>query len=344
MNTYAGSILIFLLVFVSTAGSAQNLENRSPIDDLPSYITRITHFGQRADWSHDGQRILFIEKTFGDVFEVNVETGVIRPMTHYYFHEGYTRALYLSNGDILLSGSRTFDSSNPWESRDEEQAELWVLDKDLTSPPVPLGEHCSEGPAVSRSNLKIAWVRNNAIFMANISYEGDKPSIRNKEMILNSDNLDFKAYLETQNFRPPEENEIIFSAYEYQGTEVMGVNIETGEITNYSHQDNQYDEPEGIYPSGKYTLVESDRHKSKGKEFQGIQSVDIHRLVLDGSGNYHRITYFNDHKGYKSSNPVVSDDGNYIAFQVAHVGDAAGVGRGIFILDIQKWEKAGMEE
>lgn len=341
-------IIIILIALVSgllpATSYSQDSKSTSPIENLPSYIKRVTHFGQRADWSHDGKRILFIEKTFGDVYEVELKTKVIRPMTHHYFHEGYTRALYLSNGDILLSGSRTFDASEPWESRDEDQAELWVLDKELSGPPVPLGEHCSEGPAVSRTSPKIAWVRNNAIYRADISYEDDKPSIQDKRQVLDADDLDFEAYLETQNFRPPDEEEIIFSAYEYQGTEVIGVDIDTGEITNYSHQDNQYDEPEGIYPGGEYTLVESDRHKSKGKEFQGIQSVDIHRLALDGSGQYQRITHFNDFKGYKSSNPVVSDDGNYIAFQVAHVGDAAGVGRGIFILDLKKWEEAGMGE
>lgn len=326
-------LIILSAGFIPERGSAQN-----PLENLPSHITRITHFGQRADWSHDGNRILFIEKTFGDVYEVDLETRVIRPMTHHYFHEGYTRALYLSNGDILLSGSRTFDASDPWPSRDEEQAELWVLKKDLSGPPVPLGEHCSEGPAVSRSDLNIAWVRNNAIYLAGINYNGGEPSIQDKKLILDADDLDFEAYLETQNFRPPDEKEIIFSTYEYRGTEVMGVNIESGEITNYSDTDNQYDEPEGIYPDGKFTLVESDRHKSMGREFQGIQSIDIHRLALDGSGEYRRITNFNDYEGYKATNPVVSDDGKFIAFQVAYVGDPAGVGRGIFILDLEKFE------
>ncbi|MBA7575958.1 hypothetical protein ES708_17794 [subsurface metagenome] len=32
--------------------------------DLPPHIKQITSFGQRAEWSHDGERILFIEKNF----------------------------------------------------------------------------------------------------------------------------------------------------------------------------------------------------------------------------------------------------------------------------------------
>jgi hypothetical protein len=86
----------------------------------------------------------------------------------------------------------------------------------------------------------------------------------------------------------------------------------------------------GIYPDGKHTLVECDAHNPKGSQF-----IDIYKLALDGSGDYERITYFGNYPGYKASNPVVSDDGNYIAFQYAKVGDRAGIGRGIFILDLQ---------
>ncbi len=107
-------------------------------DNFPPYIRRLTQFGERADWSHDGQRILFIEKTFGDVFEIEVATGVIRPMTRHYVHKGYARALYLSNGDILLSGSRSFSAENPVEAR-FRTAELWVLSRALDRPAVPLG-------------------------------------------------------------------------------------------------------------------------------------------------------------------------------------------------------------
>lgn len=76
-------------------------------------MTRLTYFGQRADSSHDGKRIPFLEKTFSDVYEIDLPTRAIRPLTHHYFHEGYTRALYLANGDILLSGARRFNAEDP---------------------------------------------------------------------------------------------------------------------------------------------------------------------------------------------------------------------------------------
>jgi hypothetical protein len=330
-------VVVFVLIgalIVDGFAAVPSKDTKSPLDELPPHIERITHFGQRADWSHDGKRILFIEKTFGDVYEVDLKTRVIRPMTHHYFHEGYTRALYLSNGDILLSGARQFDPNDPWPSRSETNAELWVLKKDLSAPPTPLGEKCSEGPAVSRRLMHIVWTQGGAFYMADIVYENAIPKLANKKKILDRRNLPFPCGLETQNLRPPDENELIFSAYGYQGTEVMGLNFKEARMTNYSRAPNQYDEPEGIFPDGKHTLVECDKHNRKGTQY-----IDLYKLALDGSGKTERMTFFSDYPGYKASNPVVSDDGRYIAFQVAKRGDPAGVGRGILIFDLDKYEQ-----
>jgi len=327
-------VLVGVLLTECLSGAAGK-EGVSPLDELPGYIRQVTHFGQRADFSHDGKRILFLEKTFGDVYEVELGTKIIRPMTHRYYHEGYTRALYLANGDILLSGARKFDANDPQASRSEKNAELWILKKDLSGPPVPLGEKCSEGPAVSRRNMRIAWTQGGAFYMADIVYENGKPGLANRKKILDKRDLPFETGLETQNFRPPDEKELIFSAYGYQGTEVMGLDIETGKVVNYSQAPNQYDEPEGIFPDGKHTLVECDKHNRKGTQY-----IDIYKLALDGSARTERVTLFSNYAGYKASNPVVSDDGRYMAFQFAKRGDMAGVGRGILVFDLESYVKA----
>ena len=314
---------------------------------FPPYIRRITHFGQRADWSHDGKRILFLEKTYGDAYEIDLETGVIRGVTHHYHHNGYTRALYLSNGDILLSGSRTFDPANHADAR-RRTAELWVLSKDLDKPPVALGEFCSEGPAVSRTRLKIAWAADYAnypdtmpeglsqMYVAEIDYSSGEPKIAGKEVVADSRKVDFEfREFETQNFVPPDETKIVFSAYGFQGTDVMMLDTETGEIANMSNTPGQYDEPEGVFPDGKHTLVECDRQHMG----EGSSHIDVWKLALDGSGEYERITRFNEEGVYKGTNPVISDDGRYMAFQVPKVDQIAGVGQGIYIMD---FEAAGL--
>ena len=94
---------------------------------------------------------------------------------------------------------------------------------------------------------------------ADIVYEDGKPRLSNRKPILDSRDLPFKCTLETQNFRPPDENELTFSAYGYQGTEVCGIDLRAKKVTNYSNAPGQYDEPEGIYPDGRFTLVECDK-------------------------------------------------------------------------------------
>jgi hypothetical protein len=321
----------------------------NPADNLPPYITRITWFGQRADWSHDGSRILFLAKTFGDVYEVDVKTGIITPVTHHYYHEGYVRALYLANEDILLSGAPKFNAEDPMPSRNSE-AELWVLDKSLKKPPVRLNMKCSEGPAVSRKNMRIAWRIDSEdypdrmekgtvqLWTGDIEYVDGIPQLVNQKKVLDNRGLPFHCSPEPQNFRPPDEKELIFSAYEYQGSEVMGLDLETGKVVNYSNAPNQYDEPEGIFPDGKSTLVECDHHRPPNIE-TGMRNIDIFKLALDGSGKLERLTYFNDFPGGKSSNPVISDDGKYMAFQMARTTDIAGVGYGIFIYDFTRAPK-----
>ncbi len=327
------------LLIIAAVLSANNLRagdniGKSPLDELPPHIKQVTPFGQRADFSHDGKKILFLEKTFGDAYEVELATGKLKPITHHYYHTGYTRALYLSNGDILLSGPKRLDPDNPSAGRSEKNAQLWVLKKDLSGPPTPLGENCSEGPAVSRKNLKIAWTRNNFFYLADIVYENGKPEIANKKKILDANDLPFRCSLETQNFRPPDEKELTFTAYGYQGTEVFGLNIETGKVTNYSNAPDQYDEPEGIFPNGKFTTVECDKHYPRGYQYD-----DIYKLALDGSGKTERLTFFADYPGYKASNPVISDDGRFMAFQYAKLGDWAGIGRGILVFDLLEYDK-----
>ena len=315
--------------------------SENPADHLPPHIQRLTGFGERADWSHDGKKILFLSKTFGDALEIELATRTIRNLTAHYPHHGYTRALYLSDGNILLAGPDAFDPKKIGEAR--VQCWLYVLDKSLTKPAAPLGTKCSEGPAVSRKRLHIAWTHvaaeypeqmapgSSRMLEGDIVYEGGVAKIANQKTIIESAELPFKCTMETQNFRPPDEKELTFSAYGYQGTDVCGVDLITKKVVNYSKAPDQYDEPEGIFPDGLHTLVECDKQNHKGPGY-----VDLWKLKLDGSGETKRLTYFSDSPGYKASNPVVSDDGKFIAFQMAKSREAAGVGHGIFVYDINK--------
>lgn len=326
--------------------AAESSPAGNPTDNLPSYLTRITWFGERADWSHDGARILFLSKTFGDAMEMDISSGRIRNLTAHYPHHGYTRALYLQNGDILLSGPQAYNPSRIGEAR--VQCWLFVLDRSVSKPAVPLLTKCSEGPAVSRQRMHIAWTQvaaqypeemargGSRILEADIVYEQGRPKLVNQSVILRSEQLPFRCTLECQNYVPPGENLLIFSAYGHQGTDVCLIDLRTKKVTNLTDSPPEYDEPEGIFPDGKHTLVECDKQNRKGSGY-----VDLWKLALDGSKEYVRLTHFSDFPGYKASNAVISDDGKFMAFQLAKSAEAAGVGHGIFIYDFAKAAQQG---
>jgi Tol biopolymer transport system component len=112
----------------------------------------------------------------------------------------------------------------------------------------------------------------------------------------------------------------------------MTINIESGKVENMSKAPGTYNEVEGIFPDGKYTLVEADRQVGQLGGNRGSRNIDIWKLKLDGSGkDFTRLTNFNDYEGFKASNPVISTDGRYMAFQLARTADEAGVGYGILL-------------
>jgi hypothetical protein len=335
------AVLVSLAASAAASG-AQSPDEEGPASKLPPHIQRLTLFGERADWSHDGQRILFIEKTYGDAYEIEVESGTLRLLTGHYPHSGYTRALYLSNGHVLLSGAPRFDPADPGWSR--THAELVVLEPGSGRPPTPLGTQCSEGPAVSRRRLHIAWTIGHRqypdrfpeavsqIRTADIVYDDGVPRLARERVVLDSRQLPFRCDLESQNFRPPDERELTFSTYDYNGGEAFVLDLETGAVRNLTNTPGGYEEPEGIFPDGGWTTIETDRENGMGGS--GHQYIDIWKVPLDGSGRAERLTEFTRFEGFKATNPVISDDGRFMAFQMAKVGDPAGVGRGLFVYDL----------
>ena len=131
--------------------------------------------------------------------EMDLRTKAIRNLTAHYPHNGYTRALYLTNGDILLSGPVSFDVKKTGEAR--VQCWLSVLDRTGRAPARPLGTKCSEGPAVSRKRMHIAWTHVAAEYPdempagssrmqeADIVYENGAPRLTNQTLIVDSSAL-----------------------------------------------------------------------------------------------------------------------------------------------------------
>jgi len=325
----------------------------SPTDDLPPYIKLVSGFGERPNWSHDGRFILFLDKPMGEVYELELATGIIRPKTRHFNHYGFTRAKYLANGDILLAGP-----NEPFDPTDEEERYkarnitwLYVMDKSGLNPPVPLNTMCAEGPAVSRTKMRIAWTHRDRQFpefgknrakllMAEIVYEDGVPKLSNEREIFDSRQLPFDlgdSSLETQSLVPPEDVMVTFTAYtinEGNNTDVYMVDSETGEFRTVTNSTCCYDEAEGIFPDGLHTLVEHANSEEKAWPL-----IDLYKLKLDGSGEMQRLTHFTDYKGFKANQGVISDDGKYMSFQIGKDNTEPGAGFGFLIMDLEQAAK-----
>ena len=332
-----GALLLSVLGGCSAADRPERLTG-SPVDELPAHIVQLTMSGMRPDWSTDGSRLLFLDALVGDVFELELESGRVRPLTAHYSHSGYSRARYLANGDVLLCGPEAAATEKMEGGR--WHTALWLLSARLDRPAVPLGEQCFEGPAVSRHSLRIAWTRSDypdrvvfarsEIWTGEIALDGESAQLVNRRKVLDRSDFHYFAFLEAQDFRPPDERELIFTAYAYRGGEVMGVDLETGRLRNYS-QNWGYDEAEGVFPDGRYVAVE---REPGTYTLTPRGHIDIWRNALDETASSVRLTHFSDYAGFGASNPVVRPDGKVMAFQLRMVDGQHGNGHGIFLYDL----------
>ena len=309
-----------------------------PLEHLPHNIEVLTHFGERADISPDNKSIAFMSKTFGDAMVIDLQTRNITCLTCGTPSSAFLRVMHLSNGDYLLVGPDHFENAQV----SKNQSELWWLDKKKGSKPVKLGTRLSEGVAISKKNLKIAYTQSGSspeitsqIIVADLDLSGGSPKIINQQTVLES--RDKNCRLEAQDFFDGD-RQLIYFCYIPNGVfEVMGLNLVNGVSTNYSQRPHHFNEPEGIFPDGKYTTVESDWQCTWLGGTSGSSNIDIWKLKLDGKGNdFVRLTHFNDYEGAKAANPVVSNDRRFMAFQSARATDPPGTGTGILIYWFKK--------
>lgn len=338
---FIGKLLIGkLFVALGLLGAADSPFAASfPENKLPDYIERITDFGERADWSIDGSRILFLNRSGGDIFEVEVETKKVSPIFKAPDGMGCWRAMYLSNGDYFFTMGKKSGGQKTRYGRDVAYA--YILDSKLKGPPTRINTIINEGAAISRKRLKIAYTSDmEHIYTADIVYKNGVPSFANKKEIVDNDDVRLNGKkvktgeVEPQNFVPPEETKLIMAAYGLNGSDALVYDMEEDEFRDLTNGNNDcdkepFDEPEGVFPNGKYTLVESNRHVCG----DGIKKIEIYRFNLSDE-KWKRLTYFSNVKGFKATNPVVRDNGKYFAFQEGHSDGQAGQGFGIYVYDL----------
>jgi hypothetical protein len=335
------------LVCVALVQTAQRKPG-SQLDRLPSNMEMLTYFGERADISPDNRRVAFMAKSFGDAMVVDLETRAIRCLTCSIPGAVFLRVMHLVTGDYILIGPDHFEDIRVSRSRDNE---LWFLSRERGSKPVKFKEKMSEGMAISKKSLKVAYsqIHDQApdvpagasrLIVAEVNLAGGAPTLVNKRVVYES--KDSSCTLEAQDFHD-NDTKMTFTCYEPRGlASVMGIDLGSSAVTNFSKAPGTYNEVEGIFPDGQYTCVEADRQVETLGGAHGSGNIDIWKLKLDGTGqDLTRLTHFNDFEAGKASNPVVSTDGRFMAFQTAKTTDPAGVGYGILLYWFTSTRSAG---
>jgi hypothetical protein len=318
----------------------------NPLDHLPPNVEMLTHFGERADISPDNQRVAFMAKSFGDAMVVDLATRTIRCLTCNVPAAVFLRVMHLVSGDYILVGPDHFEDIRTSRARDNE---LWYLSKAPGSKPVRFHEKMSEGVAISKTFMTVAYSQIHAqvpeipegasrLIVADVKIADGVPALENRRTVYES--KDEGCTLEAQDFFD-RDTKMTATCYEPGGlASVMVLDLATGAMTNLSKAPGTYNEVDGIFPGGQYTCVEGDRQVAELGGAHGSGNIDIWKLKLDGTGrDFVRLTHFNDYEGGKASNPVVSSDGRVLAFQAARTSDPAGVGYGILLYWLDKTSK-----
>ena len=322
-----------------------------PLDQLPPHISLALANGERPDWEPGGSEwFAYLTEPGGSPREHSLVTGEDREIGSGL--TGVWRLAYLRDRNFVAT-----------IGRDRGNASIHVIDASGTIPPTNLDEIAHEGVAVARYSNNIAWTVGHEIFFGTIAYDANGvPFLEGKTKILDGTLLPFyptgdgtnygaqNGDIEPQNFRPPLEEELIFSRYGQStdgkySAETWTYNFRTGEVINQSNRPYWYDEPEGVFPDGEYTLVENDMFLPVSNH---AQVLDLYRMKLDGTGtDMLRLTHFGDVEhspgvAFKANQGVISWDGKYMLFGEgrSNTNDQPGSGFGIYLFD---FAAAGIE-
>jgi hypothetical protein len=93
-------------------------------------------------------------KSFGDAMVIDLKSRVIECLTCNVPGAAFLRVMQVVTGDYILIGPDHFENIHTSSTRDNE---LWFLSKKPGSRPVKLGQKMSEGAAISKKSLRIAF-------------------------------------------------------------------------------------------------------------------------------------------------------------------------------------------
>ncbi len=240
-------VLLSLFAALFLALSAERKQG-NPLDHLPPNFEILTHFGERADISPDNLRVAFMAKSFGDAMVIDLKTREIRCLTCNVPAAVFLRVMHLVTGDYILIGPDHFENIRVSRTRDNE---LWF-------------QTSEQNPDLAPESSRLV--------VAELDLSHGAPALINKKIVYES--KDRSCTLEAQDFYE-RDDKMTFTCYEPRArASVMGIDLRTGVVTNFSKAPGSYNEVEGIFPDGLYAAVEADRQCEQLGAFQVAKTDD----------------------------------------------------------------------
>jgi len=320
---------------------------QDPLDNLPPGVRVITSFGERAVFSPDGSKVAFIERAYGDAFELDLKTGAMRNLTAHLPNPGFLRVHYMADGSFLLLGPRSI-GANKEETR-AAHIEMWWMDAKAQGQAFPLGQTVFEGLAASPASNRVAWQVVDprvgvvsprmplkvSLMVGEVVVDKGRPRLEQVRPVVSRDARE--CLLEAQDWFDGDrkltstcyvmDHSGIPGAKPVAQSQVYVVDVASGAMEHVPTPLDLYAEAEGIFPGGRHTTTECGNDQAKG--------LDVCVLELKAKDpGYWRITFAQDYGNYRFSNPQVSRDGRKMAFQIGLAAEEAGSGRGILVMDL----------
>ena len=279
-----------------------------------------TDVGVRPDWSPDGQHFSSSTRAARQRLAIRRRDGQTRKLSPATSRTAASRApYYLHNGDLLLCGP----TSGPLPTRIAPRraaspGAVGAARAVPQRPPQPLGMPCWEGIGASRTSMRIAWNRSDIdytdsdlvdrvvngiseIWTGEIRYLGGRATLVERRACAGPNRRGSPiAVLEVQDFRPRGERELIFTAYAYQGGEVIGPRPRDRRACATTRTAASTRRPRASSPDGGWVLVERDLESTAipGRSTSGGSRSTARKT-------WERLTYFNRYRGgYYASNPA----------------------------------------
>lgn len=318
------------------------------LDNPPPFHEKLCDFGARPYWSPDGKRIAFVDKAYGDAFEIDVKTREVRNLTgNLGDHHSFLRVLFLPNGDYLLIGPKEF--KHHFQSRYNE-SELWHMDRDAKTPPKPFDLTIFEGIGVSAIANRITYSRHGGhdpsigtpehyeCYVSELEIERSGARIGDTRPIYRGSP---GRRPEPQDFRNGD-TEVIMADYvgprdrssEWK-TVTRGIDLATLDVRTYIDEPWTHNECEGIFPDDEHICLESSCDL-----VNQFPPIDLWKLKLDGSGRRVRMTRMFERAPWRASNSNVSPDGKWLAYMVNTYTSEPGFGMGLGLMDLEAWERS----